>query len=861
MIEENIKFNIDKKSSNKIFVSIACFMDNDILNTINDCLEKAEYPNNIVFGICFQHDPDDDYLKIYDNNPQFRIHKMHWNQARGPTYARYFCTQLLKDEEYFLQIDCHTRFFDKWDTLAKNCLKECNDEKAILTAFPIGIKNMSKALSSPLNKSTQTFHSLSMDSIKLGSMCCNSNVPVKTYYLSAAFLFGKSKFIYEVPHDPSILYAYQAIEQQFYAVRLFTYGWNLYMPSKHILATTYDKTPHFDAKNNRVNAPSNFNRGKLSWQRVLYYYGLKTLDEISDDVKKDINLYGLGKERTLKEFFKILNEEDCIEKIKAGQIYNKGKWIKYTYECENQVFDSIIRNNDSFMKISSNENKTVDFKWNINPKTTNNKFQHYPQQYVTFIDNKKTFFSLLCNNNIKEGIPKTYFDVNKINNTLSSTSQNNKISLTIAESKNYFLKYAGNNGGKQVHIYNNIQDIKHHLKNDNRPYIIQEEVDDMLLIDNKKFILRNWIVIVDNKFYLSTNGCCIIHEFEYDKNILDRKAHIDHDIAKIGYEFYNRTIFYEKSFKKVIILLQHICSLIKKNLQFQNNYFQVLGLDIIFNNDLNPYIIEINSWPNMSVPYGNYKLILQEFFTNFFNDVVIKKLSNEPITETDYFLELKTENCDTNNFKIKKPEIIIPDSIASIPIVLILDKLKSIGINVIESLNSFNLEFSTFNQELFNTEMYNKMISDKIINIDRYKLRNEQVSLWNSHLILWNQMIQENIPKLLILEDKCNFVEDFQEKYNRVLEETNYLKYDILYLGYSGTNVVLDKDLHLLSNGCPRCTHSYILTLSGAKKLVEKLKTIDYPFDEIMGAMFNKGELIGYRTSQLLTYQDFQKKK
>lgn len=846
MTEQNIKLNIDEKSKvSKIFVSIACFMDNDILNTIHDCLEKAEYPDNIVFGICFQDDPHDDYLKIYDNNPQFRIHRMHWNEAKGPTYARYFCTQLIKDEEYFLQIDCHTRFFDKWDTLAIDCLKECNDDKAILTAFPIGIKNMDRASSTPLNKSTQTFHSLSIDSIKLGSTCCNSNVPVKTYYLSAAFLFGKSKFIYEVPHDPNLLYAYQTIEQQFYAVRLFTYGWNLYMPSKHILATTYDKTPHFDAKNNRVNAPANFHRGKLSWERVSYYYGLKTLDKISDEVKKDIDLYGLGKERTLKEFFEILNEENCIEKIKAGQIYNKGKWFKYTYECENPIFDSIIRNNQHFMKILPNENKIVDFKWNINPKTNNNKFQHYPQQYVSFIDNKKTFFSLLYNNNIKKGIPITYFDVNKIN---------------YIESKNYFLKYAGNNGGNQVHIYNNIQDIKDHLKNDNRPYIIQEEVEDMLLIENKKFILRNWIVIVDYKFYLSINGCCLIHEYDYNKNNLDRKSHIEHDITKIGYTHYNRRNFYEKSFKKVIILLQHVCSLIKKSLQFNDNYFQVLGLDLIFNNNLDPHIIEINSWPNMSVPYGNYKLILQEFFTNFFNDIVIKKLSNEPITETEYFLELKTENCDINNFKIKIPDIISSDSITSIPIVLILDNLKTVGINVIESLNCFGLEVSIFNQESINTETYNKMLSDKIINIDRYKLRYEQVSLWNSHFKIWNKIIEENIPKLLILEDKCNFVENFQEKYNRALEETTYLKYDILYLGYSGTNVILDKDLHLLSNGFPRCTHSYILTLSGAKKLLQKLKTIDYPFDELMGTMFNKGELIGLRTSQLLTYQDFQKK-
>ena len=59
-----------------------------ILNTINDCLEKAEHPENIIFGICLQYDPNEDFLKEYDNNPQFRIHKMHWKNALGPAYAR-----------------------------------------------------------------------------------------------------------------------------------------------------------------------------------------------------------------------------------------------------------------------------------------------------------------------------------------------------------------------------------------------------------------------------------------------------------------------------------------------------------------------------------------------------------------------------------------------------------------------------------------------------------------------------------------------------------------------------------------------------------------------------------------------------
>ena len=103
--------NNNNNNNNKIFVSIACFMDNDIINTIDDCLSKSKYPENIIFGVCLQYDPSDNFFEKYDNHPQVKVLKMHYTEAKGPTYARYFCTKLITCEEYFLQIDCHTRFF------------------------------------------------------------------------------------------------------------------------------------------------------------------------------------------------------------------------------------------------------------------------------------------------------------------------------------------------------------------------------------------------------------------------------------------------------------------------------------------------------------------------------------------------------------------------------------------------------------------------------------------------------------------------------------------------------------------------------------------------------------------------------
>ena len=314
---------------NKIFVSIACFADPDIINTINDCLDKAKHPENIVFGICSQMDLNDTSLEIYKDLNNFKIIKIDWREAKGPTYARYLITKLVSDETYFLQIDAHTRFFNNWDDIVINCLNECNDTKAILTAFPIPIEKMDSYENYPLNVSTKKFKFLSLDSIKLDAMCCNQKQFLKTYYLSAAFLFGPTEFLKDVPYDPYLIYSYQSIEQQFYAVRLFTHGWNLYKPSKHVLATYYKQTvDRKDTKGKKIPVPCNPQKEKLSWKRVSYYYGLCDLNDV--EKKEDINKYGLGNKRSLDDFFAIHNEKGCIEKIRKGLKYKNGKWSKFT---------------------------------------------------------------------------------------------------------------------------------------------------------------------------------------------------------------------------------------------------------------------------------------------------------------------------------------------------------------------------------------------------------------------------------------------------------------------------------------------------------------------------------------------------
>ena len=109
-------------SKNTIFISIASYRDPELLKTLKDCLDKAKHPENLRFGICWQHSPDDEWdnLDEYKDDPRFTIHPIHYKQSQGVCWARNAIQGLYKDETYYLQLDSHHRFDKNWDvTLIK----------------------------------------------------------------------------------------------------------------------------------------------------------------------------------------------------------------------------------------------------------------------------------------------------------------------------------------------------------------------------------------------------------------------------------------------------------------------------------------------------------------------------------------------------------------------------------------------------------------------------------------------------------------------------------------------------------------------------------------------------------------------
>ena len=43
------------------------------------------------------------------------------------------------------------------------------------------------------------------------------------------------------------------------------------------------------------------------------------------------------------EYWKIHEQEGCIQKIKDGLTYENKSWSRFTYECSNPIFNNVIK--------------------------------------------------------------------------------------------------------------------------------------------------------------------------------------------------------------------------------------------------------------------------------------------------------------------------------------------------------------------------------------------------------------------------------------------------------------------------------------------------------------------------------------
>jgi hypothetical protein len=131
-------------TNNQIFVSIICWRDPFIFNTVKSAYDNARYPQNLQFGVIFQGYEEDQWMienlsSITSNIKMINIRAEDLTEAPSITHLRGdVMNTLMEDESYVLQIDSHMKFDKDWDLGMMAELKIANDHfgKSILMSWP-----------------------------------------------------------------------------------------------------------------------------------------------------------------------------------------------------------------------------------------------------------------------------------------------------------------------------------------------------------------------------------------------------------------------------------------------------------------------------------------------------------------------------------------------------------------------------------------------------------------------------------------------------------------------------------------------------------------------------------------------------
>ena len=284
----------------RIFVSIASYRDTECQWTVKDLFEKARHPERVVAGICWQFiaEEDADCFIVRTRPEQCRAIEVDARASRGVCWARSRIQELWAGEEYFMQIDAHSRFAPDWDETFIEMLNACPSERPVLSTYPasyvppdqLGKDNVAILLAKEFDdRGVLAFGSRAVAQAEMPA------TPQPTAFIGAGTLFTPSGIIAEVPYDP---YIYFTGEEITLAARLWTHGWDIFTPNKCTVYHEYSERP---------NKRRHWHDHKLWMQlseraakRVRHVMG--TESSTDPEVLQDIEKYSLGTRRSLAQY-------------------------------------------------------------------------------------------------------------------------------------------------------------------------------------------------------------------------------------------------------------------------------------------------------------------------------------------------------------------------------------------------------------------------------------------------------------------------------------------------------------------------------------------------------------------------------
>jgi len=318
-----------------IFIQIATYRDPELLPTIQDCITKTTYPNDVRFGICWQTDNADKALSPNLDHPHFRIQRTPSHECKGLCWAQSEIQKLYEGEAYTLQLDSHHRFAPGWDKQLLEMMELCGGKKPILTSYA-GVYEpgvTETPTSGPYKMVADRFtpsgtilfrpsHISGWEDLK---------APIRARFVSGHYFFTLGQHCEEYHYDPQLYFAGDEISL---SIRSYTLGYDLYHPHRNLVWHEYTRigrTKHWDDHTNKQTEASIempwHERDVLSKRRLR-----KMLREEDND--EELGIYGLGAVRSHADYERYAGIDFAGRLLQAETITGKEPPCTYVDEAQ-----------------------------------------------------------------------------------------------------------------------------------------------------------------------------------------------------------------------------------------------------------------------------------------------------------------------------------------------------------------------------------------------------------------------------------------------------------------------------------------------------------------------------------------------
>jgi glycosyltransferase involved in cell wall biosynthesis len=226
-----------------ILLHLPAYREPELIPTIKDALNTAEFPARLRFGICRQYNPEDkfDNLEEFKDDSRFKIYELHYTEAKGLPYARAIINEkLLTDEDFVLQLDAHHRFTENWDTTLISWYDQLKSEN--YNPLICGYLPYYNPFNDPQERVQQPWFSSAACFYPHGTIFIRPTAftedwrkftkPVPARFLSGHFCFGPNKWAKEIKHDPDIYFSGEELNL---TVRSYTHGYDLFHPHRVVI--------------------------------------------------------------------------------------------------------------------------------------------------------------------------------------------------------------------------------------------------------------------------------------------------------------------------------------------------------------------------------------------------------------------------------------------------------------------------------------------------------------------------------------------------------------------------------------------------------------------------------------------------